>query len=182
MALEHKKERWKPIFGFEAYAVSSLGRIKRVVKCHGVKKGHILRSCPDKDGYLLVGLSHSGKVYTKKIHRLVCAAFHGDAPSSKHNVAHENGIRSDNRSSNLRWATQSENLADRLRHGTDQRGSKNSSAKLDEIFIPAIRLLAKFRTHQQIADIFKISRVNVTNIINRKRWAHIGDTQSISNS
>ena len=45
-----------------------------------------------------------------KIHRLICEAFHGPAPSEKAVVIHidENAIN--NRPENLRWGTQKENL------------------------------------------------------------------------
>ena len=45
-----------------------------------------------------------------KIHRLVCEAFHGPAPSGKPIVLHLNEDALDNRPENLRWGTQKENL------------------------------------------------------------------------
>lgn len=45
-----------------------------------------------------------------KVHRLVCEAFHGPAPSPRHVVIHidENGLN--NRPENLMWGTQKQNL------------------------------------------------------------------------
>ena len=45
-----------------------------------------------------------------KVHRLVCEAFHGPAPSDKPIVIHINENALDNRPENLKWGTQKENL------------------------------------------------------------------------
>lgn len=54
------------------------------------------------------GILHRGKNY--KVHRLICEAFHGEAPSGAHVVIHINEDALDNRPENLRWGTQKENL------------------------------------------------------------------------
>lgn len=55
----------------------------------------------ENTGYLLIG--------SERVHRIVCSAFHGEAPSSQHIVDHINTIRMDNRPINLRWLTKLEN-------------------------------------------------------------------------
>lgn len=55
-----------------------------------------------------LGMLYRGRNY--KIHRLVCTAFHGEAPEGKSVVIHLNENALDNRPSNLRWGTQKENL------------------------------------------------------------------------
>lgn len=45
-----------------------------------------------------------------KIHRLVCEAFHGPAPFERAVVIHIDENALNNRSENLRWGTQKENL------------------------------------------------------------------------
>ena len=54
-----------------------------------------------KTGYLLIG--------SERVHRIVCTAFNGDAPSPQHVVDHINTNRQDNRPENLRWLTKLEN-------------------------------------------------------------------------
>lgn len=44
------------------------------------------------------------------VHRIVCTAFHGDAPSDQHVVDHIDTNRQNNRPENLRWLTKLENI------------------------------------------------------------------------
>lgn len=50
-------------------------------------------------------------------HVVVCEAWHGPRPAGMQ-VAHGNGVRTDNRPENLSWKVPVGNAADRLRHGT----------------------------------------------------------------
>ncbi len=56
-----------------------------------------------------------GKSISKTVHRLVCAAFHG-APDGRQ-ADHLNGVKADNRSSNLEWVTPKENTRRAIRAG-----------------------------------------------------------------
>jgi hypothetical protein len=92
-------EEWKTITGFRNYSVSNLGQVRNN------KTGRILKVLPDKDGYNRV---HLGQGNTSKVHRLVLQEFIGPIPEGMA-AEHLNHIRDDNRLSNLRIATHSEN-------------------------------------------------------------------------
>lgn len=79
-------------------------------------------------GYLVVGLG--GK--THFVHHLVLVAFVGE-PGPKEECRHLNGIRSDARLANLKWGSRVENHADKITHGTDASGERNSGAKLTNV-------------------------------------------------
>ena len=95
-------ETWKKIPDYEMYEVSNQGSIRNAV-------GRILSTECDRDGYLKVTLCKDGKRKNFSLHRIVANAF-VDNPYKKDTVDHINGIKTDNRSSNLQWMTARENL------------------------------------------------------------------------
>ena len=100
-------EVWKPIQGYEnEYLVSNHGNVWSVRR----KRNLIPKRAK---GYLRVALSVYGKTKTFSIHRLVAQAFIPN-PENKPTVNHINEDKSDNRASNLEWATTREQNA----HGT----------------------------------------------------------------
>ena len=63
--------------------------------------------------YVHVGLRVNGKTQVFKVHRLVAYAFHGDPPKPSCSVDHIDRNPQNNASSNLRWATPTEQAANR---------------------------------------------------------------------
>lgn len=102
-------EQWLPVVDYEGlYQVSDQGRVM------SVKRRILMRPQPDR-GYLYVTLSKGGKPKRFGIHQLVLRAFDGECPPG-HESRHLNGIRSDNRRENLRWATHLVNIRDKRQH------------------------------------------------------------------
>ena len=110
------EEVWRDVKGYEGlYQVSSDGRVKSLERTFIDKIGReryvkerILKPAFNGRGYLFVNLYAGGKPKMHKVHRLVCQSFH-DNPDNKPQVNHINEIKTDNRSSNLEWATAREN-------------------------------------------------------------------------
>lgn len=102
---------------YPGYSVSSDGSIWSVVhnwRGHGPKQ---IKPILDSHGYFKVRLSINGKRINRKVHTLVCEAFHGEKPTPQHEVCHIDGTRTNNDPLNLRWGTRKENAADRTKHG-----------------------------------------------------------------
>lgn len=88
---------------FPDYYVSKSGEV------YSNKSNKILKPKKDKDGYCEYALTLPDKsVKYVRGHRLIADTFIPN-PLNKRTVNHKNGIKDDNRVSNLEWATYSEN-------------------------------------------------------------------------
>jgi len=171
-------EEWREVPGHPGYEASSLGRVRSVDRVLLDKTG---RQKPYRGGILkgtTTGLYRGftlGKYKKMYLHVAVCLAFHGPRPSERHEGGHRNGNRLDNRASNLRWVTHSENEADKRRHGTNPEGRRHGMVKLTEAEVLAIREIHADTTasHQTLANQFSISRRMVGFIVNRTNWTHL---------
>lgn len=107
-------------------------------------------------------------------HRYVCQLVHGLPPSSKHEAAHScgNGHLGCVNPNHLSWKTPKENAADKVRHGTDNGGTRNGRAKLSIHQVRLIRNLCE-KTNRQIAIEFGVGEATISNVLTRKTWANI---------
>jgi hypothetical protein len=165
---------WRSIPGWPEYEISEFGTVRRVGPASGAKRGRILRPWRNpRTGYLQIGLWKGGKDTRFTVHRLVALTFLGEPPTPAHLVAHDDGTRDNNHWSNLRWATQRENMADTVRHGTHNRGRQNGQARIDEVCVRAIRKMDLMGIPRRVAaDGFGLCRQSIDDIVNRKRWEH----------
>lgn len=170
---------WRSIPGWPEYEISEDAHVRRSIGGKGTRAGRFLRPwCNHQTGYFFVQLWRENRRHGIPIHRLVALAFLGRPPSKDHVVAHCDGSRDNNQPWNLRWATQKENAADTFLHGTHNRGSRNGQAKLDEDrAVLILEMAAKGSSQGDLARRFGISRQVVGDIINGRRWRHVGSEQ-----
>ena len=175
-------EEWKAIPGLDGYEASSEGRIRSISRLLLKSDGNIqkmqgrIRKLGSKNGSGY--LQFNTMLGNKLVHVCVCSAFHGERPFGKQ-AAHNNGIKDDNRSDNLRWATPKENIADMKIHGTHKRpaGELASGSKLKTDQVLEIR-----RLHKQgvkgidLANKFGVHKATISNIVLNQRWTHLSDT------
>lgn len=125
-------EKWLPVVGFEgSYEVSDMGRVRSLDRF--VTYIHPRSGRPSRRFFTGVVLNPpiggNGRPHvilrrrTRQVHRLVAEAFLGPVPEGME-VCHNNGDMLDNRAVNLRYGTHSENLRDRVKHGTDPEARK----------------------------------------------------------
>ena len=94
----------------DLYQISNYGRV-RSLENNKTRKEKILKTKPNKKGYVLVGLFKDGQRTYFYLHRLVATAFiENDDPINKTEVNHKNEIRHDCRVENLEWCTREYNL------------------------------------------------------------------------
>ena len=171
------KELWLPIPGFRFYEVSNIGRIRSIdhisskMSRWGIAidffiKGKILKENKVKNsgGYYSKILCENGKKTTVMVHRVVALAFcEGFKPGLV--VNHKNGIRTDNRASNLEWVTYSQNVIySRIKFRT-----KGKSLGIDK----ALEIIKKAGTGSRVTDLAKeysVTRQCVSRILSGRLW------------
>jgi HNH endonuclease/NUMOD4 motif len=167
---------WRPVPGWAGYEASTDGRV-RSWRQRGFGAGRlrgvplILRSWRQSTGYTHVGLcAGRGQQRSFAVHRLVLMAFRGPCPPGQE-AAHLNGLKTDNRLDNLRWATHAQNMAHRRCQGGTARGERAGRAKLTWRAIEAIRqrYLAG-ATQAQLAREHGVGRTTIGFVVRRVTW------------
>ena len=156
-------EAWRPVPGFEGlYSISSRGRVRsesRVVVYEAGKRQtvreRVMSPARKASGHLSVML-YGPAPRRLHVHQMVALAFIGPAPSALHEIAHRDGDPSNNTVRNLRWATCAENHADKVAHGTHNRGERHPLSRLTNDQVLAIRSSAM--STKQIAEVFGINQ------------------------
>lgn len=177
-------EIWKPIKNFEnSHHISNLGRVKSLARQIPCQNGFrtsttkILKQKTLKAGYKCIQLERKGKLFL--VHRLVAEAFIPN-PENKPQVNHINGVKGDNRATNLEWLTQSENQYHAYNTGLQTasdhqraKGEKAAQSRLSAQEVTWIRNNYKKGDAIRMGEKFGVSQTSILNIINRKTWKHI---------
>lgn len=172
------KEIWKPVVGYEnSYHVSNKGNVKGIFRKTKYKHTEInrfekeLKKRINKQGYFSVMLYKDSKPKSLRINRLVAIAFI-ENPFNKPYVNHLNGIKQDNRVSNLEWCTASENKLHAFRTGLNKtkKGSNHHNAKLSPYKIKRIRSLKESLSCNVLAKMYGVSKKTILNVIHNKTY------------
>jgi hypothetical protein len=134
LSLKNKMEEeiWRDVVGYEGYyKISNRGNVESVCrsvagKHNGISvaRGGLLKNQTLPNKYLYVMFSKLGTTKNGLIHRLVAESFIPN-PENKPCVNHINGIKSDNRVSNLEWCTYKENTNHAVLNGLLKSPSKD---------------------------------------------------------
>ncbi len=181
-----------PIRDFPGYFVGTNGNVWSKWKRIG-RKGHgrlgtemvlgnelvMLRSFPNKDGYLKVNLYRGGKVYPRLVHKLVLETFIGPCPAGMESC-HKDGDAGNPRKSNLYWGTHSQNMQDCIRHGKFAlRGSTHPMSKLSENdVLYVVHMLRVGISQKEVARDLNVSPSTIQLIAAGKNWNHLTETLS----
>ena len=165
-------EVWLPVPGFYLEA-SSEGRVRStprtIVRKNGAPQfcpGKVLTPNPgNKYGHLYVTARAIGseKQNYYAVHALVALAFHGPRPDGQI-TRHEDGDLTNNRPSNLKYGTYTDNKADEAIHG---RGR----ARLLRHEVDTMRVLKLYGVkNKDLSRMFSIDPGQVSKICSGKSW------------
>lgn len=117
--------------------------------------------------------SSNDKKTRRLIHQLVAEAFLGKRPTDHHHPNHLDADKTNNRASNLEWATNAENNAHARSLGLipAMRGENNGRSKLTADQVAEIRALKGRLGQRVIADRFGVARSMVQRIHQGKAWS-----------
>ena len=159
---------YRDIAGYPGYQVGTDGSIRKQVTEHFWKH---LSNITNSDGYAVINLTNQAHRKTQRmIHVLVLETFVGPRPKWMQGC-HNNGVRFDCRLDNLRWDTPVNNEADKIKHGTIMRGSRNPQYKLTTDQVYEIRgMLAEGVPAKAIARQFGVSGTAINAIRHRRNY------------
>lgn len=177
---DFKDCEWRIVYRFDNYTVSDTGLIRHI------RTLTILRPADNGTGYKTVNLcSPNGGRNTRYVHRLVMMTFRPIEGMEDLQVDHGDFDRSNNKLSNLSWATGKDNKNRSRNHGRyDVANTKHSSrtrgwadngthntVKLTPVDVINIRETKD--SALALAAKYNVSVVSIFNVRSRKTWKHI---------
>lgn len=173
------EEIWKPVVGYELrYDVSNLGNVRTSpLSPHPNARPHLgmlLKQRLKKSGYLHVSFKLAGATISRTVHSVVLETFKGNRPLGMVS-RHIDGNRKNNSIDNLEWSTQKENIADKIKHGTDNKGERHHNSVLTNQDVVRIRnMKVAGLSNVYIAEAFHVTPANVGDRLEKegsgKRW------------
>ena len=147
------REIWKPVVGYEGhYEVSNYGDVASIKSC----ARRVLSKLKQRSGHLGVPLCLDGIKTRHRIHVLVAEAFIGPRPPGLE-VRHLDGDPTDNRVSNLRYGTASDNRLDTYVHRARPTGEKSHLAKISNEAVQNVRALQGLFSSREVGLKFGVS-------------------------
>lgn len=168
--------QYRDIEGFPGYRIGSDGSVwTRKNNRHGLSSSWKRKATGvGYRGRKQITLYRNGEGYSFKVHRLVLLAFVGPCPDGM-GCCHNDGNSANNNLTNLRWDTQIGNEADKVKHGTSNRGERQGSSKLthDQV-IEIRRKYARGGVLQRELGVeYGVAHTAISRIVNHVRWRHV---------
>lgn len=115
--------KWIDVMNHPNYMISENGTLKN-------KKGKIIKSHSDKDGYLQCNISTKGIVKKIKLHRVVGEHFIPN-PMGLETINHDDFDKTNNKYTNLSWMSRKDNIEHYYK-----KNSKISQSKHPHLYHP----------------------------------------------
>jgi hypothetical protein len=181
-----EQEVWENISNSDFYAVSNLGKVKRLEHRKWNSHNNSYNNCREKILSINYNNSkHYGRIAiffqdgTKKvcgIHRLVAENFINN-PLGLPQVNHLDGNKENNQTSNLEWSSPENNMQHRIhilgikpwKNGEDC----NFTILTEEQVLSIPSLLSEGVNKREIAKMFGVSPSTITEITSGRSWKHL---------
>jgi len=160
--------RWGVYPNNTKYMVSTIGSVKNIAT------KRLLKQSKTAKGYWVVTLSNNSSRKQCRVHRMVLSTFIGKCPLGME-CNHKNGIKSDNRLTNLEWTTHSDNIKHAYKVGLKCAvGEGNGQSKLTKKNVSTIRNLCTVGNRQvDVAKKFNVNRSTICRIVSGAAWANV---------
>lgn len=159
---------------FPRYGVSADGTITSYVH----KRPRVLRPIQTGKYVGLTILDRDGVIRRIYVHHLVGEVFHGKCPLGME-WRHLDGNRLNNGEANLAHGTRSQNMQDKVLHGTAPIGERHPGAKLNDDAVVAMRRArAAGASLTRLSREFGVSRMTCSRVVNHRLWTHIQESRS----
>lgn len=178
---------YRQIDQFPAYRVGSDGSVWSIFKLRNIHGRRGCESylaepwrrlvCPKNGhGYRIVAFRNKGTEVRRQVHQIVAEYFLGPCPDNME-VNHKNGIKTDNRVSNLEYVTDKENVQHAIRTGLRRQdktnGMNHGNAVMCDEDVFRMLSLEGAMTQRKIAGLIGVSKNVVNAVFRGKAWKHI---------
>lgn len=154
-----------------AYAIGDKGVVISFCSDHKRRFYKKMKTHTDKKGYSFVLLRSNGKTKINKVHRLVAIHFIENT-YNKAQVNHIDGDKSNNRVSNLEWATGHENRKHAFTIGlVSNKGIDHPSHKLSNEDV--ISIYNSKDDAKTLSLFYKVTKTTIRGIKSGRSWPHL---------
>lgn len=166
-------EEWRRISEAPGYFVSNYGRVcgvDRITINDTIYRGQLMISGIARTGHRYVILGRKPQ-FRMQLHALVLHVFIGPKPPG-HEGLHWDDDPANNRLTNLRWGTRSDNNLDAVRNGGKAIGEDIPHSKLTEDAVRIIRANPQ-ASHTNLGVRFGCSAAAVKQVRDGITWKHV---------